>query len=65
MSTPMVERTKAIKKLNARLCLKCNGTMVPESVDTVEGFSRTLRCVMCGEVVDPVILENRWKRDAA
>jgi len=65
MPIPMMERNKVIKKLNARLCLKCNGTLVPESVDTQEGFSRTLRCVMCGEVVDPVILENRWKRDAA
>lgn len=65
MPLSMLSKEKVLKKLHERSCLKCNGPLVPESVDTEEGSSRTLRCIMCGEVVDPVILANRWKREAA
>jgi uncharacterized Zn finger protein len=65
MPLPIMTKEKMIKKLYERLCLKCNGPLVHESVNTEEGSSRTLRCIMCGEVVDPVILVNRWKRVAA
>ncbi len=65
MPLSIMTKEKMIKKLYERLCLKCNGPLIPESVDTEEGSSRTLRCIMCGEVVDPVILVNRWKRAAA
>ncbi|HEX9758746.1 MAG TPA: hypothetical protein VGB26_13265 [Nitrospiria bacterium] len=65
MPLRILSKEKTLKKLNERSCLKCNGPLIPESVNTEEGSSRTLRCIVCGEVVDPVILANRWKRDAA
>ncbi len=65
MPLVMMSKEKVLKKLIERSCLKCSGPLVPESVNTEEGSSRTLKCIMCGEVVDPVILANRWKRQAA
>ena len=48
----------------ATRCPRCNGLMVGE-----QGFAATIdagevtvclrRCVQCGEIVDPVILQNR------
>lgn len=45
-------------------CSRCRGLMiVEESFDSALGAARTdflvRRCVQCGEVVDPVILQNR------
>lgn len=45
-------------------CFRCRGLMiVEESFDSIAGAARgdflVRRCVQCGEVVDPVILENR------
>jgi hypothetical protein len=40
-------------------CVRCGGTMVYE---TFYGPSREFggfRCMICGEIIDPVILENR------
>ena len=45
-------------------CSRCNGLMVVEvGFDSLLGVSETAgslrRCVQCGEVIDPVILQNR------
>ena len=45
-------------------CVRCGGLMVGEFcmdlANTAGGLDvETLRCVQCGEVVDPVILANR------
>lgn len=45
-------------------CVRCGGLMVGEFcmdlANTAGGLDvETLRCVQCGEVVDPVILQNR------
>lgn len=50
-------------------CTRCQGILVPDySFDhldaTSPGHVRTWRCVMCGDVVDPVILDNRRKQAA-
>lgn len=48
-------------------CARCMGLMVvEESFDSIAGGgqvgSLVRRCVQCGEVVDPVILQNRQLR---
>ena len=45
-------------------CWRCRGLMIVESSfdcagDTVQLDCLTRRCVQCGEVIDPVILQNR------
>ncbi|MGC3973435.1 MAG: hypothetical protein QM771_03515 [Nitrospira sp.] len=40
-------------------CLRCGGFMVPEEIREVNLMG--WRCVMCGEHVDPLILEHRRK----
>lgn len=45
-------------------CWRCRGLMVVESCfdfasDTGQLDCLTRRCVQCGEVIDPVILQNR------
>jgi hypothetical protein len=51
-------------------CVRCGGLMVGEfcmdllnSIGELE--AETLRCVQCGEVVDPVILQNRRRQQNA
>ncbi|MDP1992163.1 MAG: hypothetical protein Q8K00_14215 [Syntrophales bacterium] len=40
-------------------CSRCGGNMVHESFfSLVEQFTG-LKCVICGDVIDPVILQNR------
>lgn len=52
-------------------CVRCGGLMVSEfCMDLLNSAGEleieTLRCVQCGEVVDPVILMNRrLQRDSA
>ena len=40
-------------------CLRCNGGMVYAKFYGPHEQSWGWRCVICGEIVDPVILENR------
>jgi uncharacterized Zn finger protein len=42
-------------------CLRCAGLMVRDDLQDETGLERfaAWRCVICGEVLDPVILENR------
>ena len=47
-------------------CLRCNGLMVLERFNdlwdnTGEIHFEGLRCLVCGEIVDPMILTNRTK----
>jgi hypothetical protein len=48
-------------------CTRCNGLMVAENlIDIRESFlpmwMRGLRCVACGNVVDPLIIRNRMNQ---
>lgn len=50
-------------------CTRCQGMLVPDySFDHLDATNpdriRTWRCVLCGDVVDPVILYNRRKQAA-
>ena len=44
-------------------CERCGGLMVPERLGDADRGGR--RCVACGEVVDPVIVAHRKKREKA
>ncbi len=48
-------------------CSRCHGLMVPDNlIDMRESFlpmwMRGLRCVACGNVVDPLIAHNRMRQ---
>ncbi len=50
-------------------CTRCQGMLVADySFDHLDATNpdriQTWRCVMCGDVVDPVILHNRRKQAA-
>ena len=40
-------------------CYRCGGMMVHERVYSKAEMLSIWRCVLCGEYIDPVILENR------
>ena len=40
-------------------CLKCGGRLVPEKLYVKEGLFNGFRCIMCGDVIDKQIIENR------
>ena len=42
-------------------CPRCSGLMVAEWCEDLSDY-RAQRCVQCGEIVDPVILQNRRQR---
>jgi len=47
-------------------CLRCNSPMYREEYDHLletegQGFA-AMHCVMCGDIVDPVILKHRRER---
>ncbi len=49
-------------------CTRCQGLMVPDrSADVLDPCNPSLvqmwRCVICGEMVDPVIMQNRGGQD--
>ncbi|TKS63349.1 MAG: hypothetical protein EWM73_01531 [Nitrospira sp.] len=43
---------------SADRCPRCSGLMVAEWCEDLSDY-RAQRCVQCGEVIDPVILQNR------
>jgi len=40
-------------------CPKCGGKLIPEKMYLDQGVFDGLRCIMCGDVVDELILEHR------
>ena len=47
------------ERIGQRDCHRCGGFMVDEEAREIGTVLR--RCVMCGERVDPIILEHRQK----
>ena len=43
-------------------CPRCNGLMVAEWCEDLSNYTGQ-RCVQCGELVDPIIMQNR-RQDA-
>ena len=51
-------------------CERCHGLMVREQICDLEGRSSSLcmdgyRCLLCGDLVDALILENRKRSTAS
>lgn len=44
-------------------CHRCRGPMIYEQFLTEEGIFYAWRCITCGEVIDEVILKNRYARE--
>lgn len=42
-------------------CHRCNGSMIRERFSSEEGDFVGWRCIICGDIVDEVILKNRFK----
>jgi hypothetical protein len=66
-ATQLDEHTVSSAVRHESMCMRCGGLMVNDfCMDVLNsvGESRfdAKRCVQCGEVVDPVILENRGTR---
>jgi hypothetical protein len=40
-------------------CLRCKGFMVYEKYHNPQEAVWGLKCLMCGDVIDPIILHNR------
>jgi hypothetical protein len=75
MDTALATRTRAESRSSRTdspafhhgICVRCGGFMVSEfCMDLLNSAGEleieTLRCVQCGEVVDPVILQNRLRQ---
>lgn len=50
-------------------CTRCHGVMVPDVFEDLDDDTGALafqgwRCLLCGEIVDPVIAANRRERPA-
>ncbi len=48
-------------------CPRCTGSMIEETFDDMQDdtgqfYFRGLRCMICGEILDPVIVANRVHR---
>lgn len=46
-------------------CDRCDGIMAPEELWTDQGKIEISRCFFCGNVVDPVVMENRDRLEAS
>jgi uncharacterized Zn finger protein len=44
-------------------CHRCSGSMVYEKVYREEGECFGWRCIDCGEIIDYVILKNRYEQN--
>lgn len=49
----------SVMEKEKRSCSRCHGFMVPLILDGSEKVTPGLRCVNCGEWIDPIILANR------
>jgi hypothetical protein len=45
-------------------CLRCSGTMAYDKIYSSHGVYCGWKCLICGEIVDPVILNNRQSMTA-
>ena len=45
-------------------CLRCNGRMTFEKYYGPGNYFFGMRCLLCGDILDPVILLHRLSRDA-
>ena len=44
-------------------CHRCNGSMIYEKFYSEDGDFFGWRCIVCGEIIDQVILKNRYQQN--
>ena len=59
----MVVKGKSDKTKDERLCQRCNGLMTFNKFYGRHGYFFGWRCVICGDILDPVILLHRLSQD--
>ncbi len=60
----MEEEKPALRKSRAIHCLRCNGHMTFEKYYGPSNCFFGMRCLLCGDILDPIILLHRLSRDA-
>jgi hypothetical protein len=60
----MAVRDKSHRKKNGKKCRRCNGQMAFEKYYGQSNVFFGWRCVICGDILDPVILLHRLSQDA-
>ena len=65
--TATLSRMVSAETSDAGLCPRCSGFMVQEWFDDLQRdfyglHFQGVRCVNCGEILDPLILEHRYQR---
>ena len=62
----MVKSKKSNDSKNKEIrCQRCGGRMIAEKFYDVNNVFWGWHCVICGEILDPVILLHRLSQDAA
>jgi len=61
---PMLPTATQSKYKGALCCQRCGGRMIFEKFYDVSSIFYGWHCVMCGEILDPVILLHRLSQDA-
>ena len=46
------------------ICQRCGGRMIPEKFYDINSIFHGWHCLICGEILDPVILLHRLSQDA-
>lgn len=64
MSTLNTLEKRNPKKKKAINCQRCGGRMIFEKFYDINSIFFGWHCVMCGEILDPVILLHRLSQDA-
>jgi hypothetical protein len=59
-----IQDKTANKKTEVMRCQRCKGRMIFEKFYDVNNVFFGWHCVMCGEILDPVILLHRLSQDA-
>jgi hypothetical protein len=54
----------ANKSEDFMICHRCGGRMVAEKFYDINGIFHGWHCLICGEILDPVILLHRLSQDA-
>jgi hypothetical protein len=55
---------ETVKRKEAMSCHRCGGRMISEKFYDLNGIFIGWHCVICGEILDPVILLHRLSRNA-
>ena len=57
------DKTSSSLRNTATCCVRCNGRMTLERFGCNGSYFLGMRCLLCGDVIDPVILLHRLSRD--